>query len=99
MALGGHREGAGRPAGRPNKRTAEILEKVEAAGLSPLDYMLSVLWDEEADPKDRMWAAEKSAPYVHSKLASIDVKGHLSVSSITKEQRDAAVAAAMRADT
>lgn len=37
--------------------------------------MLSVLRNEDADAKDRMWAAEKAAPFVHPKLASVEHKG------------------------
>lgn len=72
---GGKRPGAGRKSGAPNKATAERQEAVQASGLAPLDYMLNILRDETADPKDRMWAAEKAAPYVHAKLASVEHKG------------------------
>ena len=98
MPKGGPREGAGRKPGIPNKRTAEKAAEVEASGLTPLDFMLKILRDED-QPKDaRMWAAEKAAPYVHAKLASVEHKGGLEVTTQTKEQRDAAVAAASRAD-
>lgn len=99
MARGGNRPGAGRKAGSPNKATAERQAEVEASGLTPLEYMLGILRNDEADSKDRMWAAEKAAPYVHAKLASVEHSGSLEVASQTKEQRDAAVAAATRADT
>lgn len=71
MARGGKREGAGRPAGAVNTRSREVANRAAAEGLTPLDYMLTVLRNEDADPKDRMWAAEKAAPYVHPKLANI----------------------------
>ena len=75
MARGGKREGAGRPSGAVTKRTREAAEKAAEEGLTPLDYMLTILRDETADDKDRMWAAEKAAPYVHAKLASVEHKG------------------------
>lgn len=75
MARGGSREGAGRPAGAVTKRSRETAEKASAEGLMPLDYMLTILRNEAADPKDRMWAAEKAAPYVHAKLASVEHSG------------------------
>lgn len=75
MAKGGKREGAGRKPGVPNKRTAAQAEAVEASGLTPLDFMLTVLRDENQTKEDRMWAAEKAAPYVHAKLASVEHKG------------------------
>lgn len=75
MPKGGPREGAGRKAGIPNKRTAEKAAEVEASGLTPLDFMLSILRNADADDAKRMWAAEKAAPYVHAKLASVEHKG------------------------
>lgn len=74
MARGGKREGAGRPAGTPNRKTAEKIEAIEASGLTPLDYMLEVLRT-STSKEDRMWAAEKAAPYVHPKLASVEHGG------------------------
>lgn len=75
MARGGKRDGAGRPAGAANRRTREIADKAAEEGLMPLDYMLSVLRNDQADVKDRMWAAEKAAPYVHARLASVEHAG------------------------
>lgn len=75
MARGGKREGAGRPAGAANKRTREIADQANREGLTPLEYMLEILRDTTRDPKDRMWAAEKAAPYVHPKLANIEHRG------------------------
>ena len=39
----------------------------------PLDYMLSVLRDDQADDARRAWAAKEAAPYVHAKLTTVDV--------------------------
>lgn len=72
---GGARPGAGRKAGVPNKRTSEMVERVAADGIMPLDYMLQILRDENATPDARMWAAEKAAPYLHSRLANVQVAG------------------------
>lgn len=95
---GGKREGAGRKPGSPNKATAAREAEVKASGLTPLDFMLNMLRDEDAKPADRMWAAEKAAPYVHPKLANVEHSGGIDVTTQTKEQRDAAVAAATRAN-
>lgn len=73
MARGGKREGAGRKPGAPNKATAERQAEIQASGLTPLDYMLSVLRNEEAPADARMWAAEKAAPYVHPKLSAVEL--------------------------
>lgn len=75
MPRGGKREGAGRKAGVRNRATEKQRAAIEGSGLTPLDYMLSVLRNTDADPKDRMWAAEKAAPYVHPKLATVEHTG------------------------
>jgi hypothetical protein len=72
---GGKRSGAGRPRGAPNKANAERQAAIAASGLAPLDYLLSVLRDESADPHERMEAAKSAAPYVHPRLASIEHAG------------------------
>ena len=72
---GGPRRGAGRKAGVVTRKTREVAEKAAESGLTPLDYMLSVLRNEDADPKERMNAAVSAAPYVHAKLASVEHKG------------------------
>ena len=65
----------GRPKGSRNKATAKREAEIEATGLSPLSFMLSILRDEEASMEDRKWAAEKAAPYVHPRLAQQQFKG------------------------
>jgi hypothetical protein len=72
---GGKRPGAGRPKGVPNKANAERQAAIAASGLTPLDYLLSVLRDESAEPQVRMEAAKSAAPYVHPKLSSIEHGG------------------------
>ena len=88
MARGGKREGAGRPAGAVTKKSREAADAAVNEGLTPLDYMLGILRNDDADPKDRMWAAEKAAPYVHAKLANVEVTGKdggpVEVTSITR---------------
>ena len=72
MARGGKRPGAGRPKGALNQKTVEQIEAVEEGGITPLDYLLSVMRDEANDVPMRIDAAHKAAPYVHAKLASVD---------------------------
>jgi hypothetical protein len=74
MAQGGKRPGAGRPRGARNVKTVEQAEAAVAGGLTPLEYMLSVMRDEGNDKATRLDAANKAAPYVHAKLASVDHK-------------------------
>lgn len=74
---GGARPGAGRKPGAVNKRTAELVKAAEAGGIMPLDYMLSIMRNPNADEEMRMDAAKASAPYVHAKLASIEVNANI----------------------
>lgn len=75
MARGGTRTGAGRPRGKPNRRTEETQRAVELSGITPLDYMLALMRDEGTPPVMRFEAAKAAAPYVHAKLASVEHSG------------------------
>jgi hypothetical protein len=63
----------GRKKGVPNKATAAKVKQIAASGLTPLDYMLSVMRTSE-DPAQRLDAAKAAAPYVHPKLQPVDPK-------------------------
>lgn len=65
----------GRTRGSLNKRTIAAKEALALSGLTPIDYMLSVMRDEKAPRDVRMDAARSVAPYVHPKLAAIEHKG------------------------
>lgn len=80
MALG--RKTGGRSAGTPNKATAAKAAAIEASGLTPLDYMLSVLRDETADEVRRLDAAKAAAPYVHPKLSNVEHKGDVQLGMV-----------------
>lgn len=60
----------GRVKGTPNRVTAEREAKIAAAGLTPLDYMLTILRDEAKPEAERFEAAKAAAPYCHAKLAN-----------------------------
>ncbi len=86
MPRGGRRTGAGRPKGSPDKIKRE--KEIAASGLTPLDYMLSVLRDSKATPENRKWAAGAAAPYCHPRLSSVDHTGALNLKheDVTPEQ-------------
>lgn len=65
----------GRKKGTPNKATARKAEEIAASGLTPLDYMLSVLRDERQEDNVRLDAAKAAAPYVHPRLANVELNG------------------------
>lgn len=80
MARGGRREGAGRKAGVPNRATAERQAEIAASGLTPLDYMLGILRDEEQTTENRFEAAKAAAPYVHPKLSTVEMNANVTTS-------------------
>jgi len=66
--------GQGRPKGARNKKTVELQSRVSASGLTPLEFMVQVLQDEEQSFERRQWAAKEAAPYLHPRLASSEHK-------------------------
>ena len=92
---GGKRPGAGRPKGVPNKITGKrtkIAEKLLDDGATPLEIMaatMRALWDDAVDEtgkvinmeaaKDACAIADRCAPYMHPRLASTQIDGHLTV--------------------
>lgn len=77
MARGGARPGAGRKPGGANLMNREAREKAAEGGILPLDYLLQVMRDEDADKAQRMDAAKAAAPYVHARLASVEHSGEM----------------------
>jgi hypothetical protein len=84
----------GRPKGSRNKRTHTLIEAAQAGGQLPLDYMLAVMRDPKAPARRRDEMAKAAAPYLHSKLASIEQHGsddmppietHLRISFVKSE--------------
>ena len=75
MPRGGVRPNSGRPKGAKNVKTLEQVQAVVASGLSPLEYLLSVVRDVGADEGKRIDAAKAAAPYVHAKLQPVDGDG------------------------
>lgn len=71
MPRGGKRQGAGRPKGAKSRMTEQAILKA-GEGMTPLEFMLAVLRDEEKAFDVRMDAAKAAAPYVHARLASVE---------------------------
>ncbi len=70
-SVGGARPGAGRPKGSLSKKHVEVLATAVSEGITPVEYMLNVMRDETVDEKQRAWAAEKAAPFVHPRPAPL----------------------------
>ena len=107
---GGARPNAGRKTGSATKRTREIADKASEEGITPLEFMLKVMRAEtmHEDPKVAIArealafeAAKAAAPYMHPRLAAIEHTGRDGgpIEFASKDQRDAAVMAAARADS
>lgn len=81
MAFG--KKTGGRQKGSKNKATllqeAAVAERVAQAknsGVTPLEFMLSVMRDETRPFAERYAAARDAAPYQHPKLASVEHGGN-----------------------
>jgi hypothetical protein len=74
MPHGGKRPGAGRKVGSLTKKTQEIAIAAAAAGETPLEFMLRIMRDPAVDAGIRMDMAKASAPYMHARLASTELK-------------------------
>lgn len=85
MAIGGARVGAGRKPGAATKMNEEARKKALEAGISPLEYLLSVMRNNEADEAKRIDAAKAAAPYVHAKLSTVDMTA--SVDGVVRYER------------
>ena len=73
MAYG--KKTGGRKKGVPNKNTQERLAGLIAGGITPLEYMLSIVRDTTAEHRRREAMAQASAPYIHPKLTSTEITG------------------------
>lgn len=77
MARGGARPGAGRP--RKEAGSVPAVKNEAAAnrprkslgGLTPLEYMLSVMNDDDQEPTRRDRMAMAAAPYVHARASDV----------------------------
>ena len=75
---GGKRPGSGRKRGGANRKSREVADAVAVTGETPLDYMMSVLRDQNAEQARRDEMAKSAAPYVHPRLgmtATVDAAG------------------------
>lgn len=87
MARGGKREGAGRKPGSATRKTREIAEAALTEGITPLEYMLSIMRDETENKANRMDMAKAAAPFIHPKLSSVEAKIDATVDATVSEVR------------
>jgi len=72
MPRGGARPNSGRPKGVRNAKTLDQVKAVVESGITPLEYLMSIYRNPDADEARRIDAAKAAAPYVHPKLANVD---------------------------
>lgn len=73
----------GRQKGSKNKKTVGII-LAQRKGISPLEFLLSVMDDADNELPVRMDAAKSAAPYCHQRLAqlAIEHKGEVYVNKV-----------------
>ena len=84
MTHGGARPGAGRKVGSATKKTRELADKVIASGMTPLEFMLSVMRDEGAERAERLDMAKAAAPYIHPRLSNVEATTNSSVETVSE---------------
>jgi hypothetical protein len=72
MALGV--KTGGRKKGSLNKKTILRSQAAANLGLTPLEFMLSLVKDETKDLAVRLDAAKSAAPYVHARLQTTAIQ-------------------------
>ena len=73
LSNGGRRPGAGRPPGTPYRRLQDAKSLRERYPVWPLEHLLDVLNDPQATNARKDEAAKAAAPYLHPRLAAIDI--------------------------
>jgi hypothetical protein len=69
MPRGGYRPGAGRPKGSRTLKRALPSPKLPVVKITPLEYMLAVMNDPNADELRRDKMAIAAAPFMHPRVA------------------------------
>ena len=86
MPKGGARPGAGRPKKGDQLSPKMILTEAMLAGMSPLEYMLSVMRDPSADEARRDRMAQAAAPYCHARAEAAGKKQQAEELAATAER-------------
>ena len=63
----------GRPRGARNIRSEETAKQIQESGLTPLEYLMGIVRDENAPRKDRIECARAAAPFVHARLSAVEM--------------------------
>ena len=74
---GGRRAGSGRKPGAATRITREVADRLAGEGITPLELIVSLMRKYHSDGKLALAldAAVKAAPYLHPRLAAVQVSG------------------------
>lgn len=72
---GGKREGAGRKPGVANKASAAREAEIRAGGITPLEFLVKTMRDDNQPMNIRVDSAKAAAQYVHPKLSAVTLSG------------------------
>jgi len=75
LGQGGARKGSGRPAGSVAKKHQITVEMIGHDEYLPVEYMLALMRDEQAEPSRRDAMAIQAAPYCHARLTAVTNTG------------------------
>lgn len=64
----------GRVAGTPNKRTAELMERLEALGCDPLEGLVAIARDPSTDAALRARVYAELMPYLYPKRKAVEME-------------------------
>lgn len=70
---GGKRSGAGRPKGAKNKRTQEIIDRLEDLDCDPIEGMAMISADPTSSPELKFQCFKELAQYVAPKRKAMDM--------------------------
>jgi hypothetical protein len=73
MPRGGKRPGAGRKLGSVSKLSRQAAEAEFGKGMTPLEFLTSVMRDPEQPLGIRIEAAKAAAPYVHPRINAVAI--------------------------
>ena len=78
---------AGRPKGSRNKIPGHFADAIKRVGISPLEFLLDYMVNEDEPIERRIDAAKAAAPFCHPRQASVQMQVEGSVSYHVMERR------------
>jgi len=72
--------------GKPNRASAAREREMAASGMTAIEFLTSVMRDENREIEIRIDAAKGVAPYIHPKLAQTQITADVSVKHEIKQE-------------